>query len=153
MRDLPRLVRHGPWVIAGCYLVVALAWILLSDAALDWLGLSEDQQRQWQTWKGIAYVLVTALLLLGGCVWIQHRVMRVLRWLRDSESTYRTLFEDNPNPMWIYDPASLRFLRVNQAAQRLYGFSADEFAGMTIRDIRPPQAQDDLDRVLESLGA
>ncbi len=48
------------------------------------------------------------------------------------------LFQDHPQPMWIYDLVSLRFLRVNAAACRHYGYSEAEFLRMTIRDIRPP---------------
>jgi len=34
--------------------------------------------------------------------------------------------------MWVYDPATLRFLTVNKAAIRHYGYSRKEFLGMTI---------------------
>jgi diguanylate cyclase (GGDEF)-like protein/PAS domain S-box-containing protein len=51
------------------------------------------------------------------------------------------LFQDHPQPMWIYDLVSLRFLRVNAAACRHYGYSEAEFVHMTIRDIRPPAEQ------------
>jgi len=54
-----------------------------------------------------------------------------------SENEYRKLFEGHPQPMWIYDLETLRFLAVNDAAVSKYGFSADEFAAMTIADIRP----------------
>jgi PAS domain S-box-containing protein len=57
--------------------------------------------------------------------------------LRLSEEQYRLLFDLNPNPIWVYDRASLGFLAVNQAAVAKYGYSADEFMTMTIRDIRP----------------
>lgn len=40
--------------------------------------------------------------------------------------------------MWVYDVASLRFLAVNDAAVVHYGYSREEFLGMTIKDIRPP---------------
>jgi PAS domain S-box-containing protein len=39
--------------------------------------------------------------------------------------------------MWVYDAETLRFLAVNEAAIRHYGFSREEFLAMTIRDIRP----------------
>lgn len=39
--------------------------------------------------------------------------------------------------MWVYDPETLAFLDVNDAALRLYGFARDEFLGMTLKDIRP----------------
>ncbi len=49
------------------------------------------------------------------------------------------LFEKSPNPTWIYDTETLRFLEVNQASIDLYGWSREEFLGMTILDIRPKE--------------
>src|SRR5688572_14028056 len=59
--------------------------------------------------------------------------------LRASEERYRTLFESNPCPMWVYDLETLSFLAVNAAAVRHYGYSRDEFMAMTIKDIRPAE--------------
>jgi diguanylate cyclase (GGDEF)-like protein/PAS domain S-box-containing protein len=58
--------------------------------------------------------------------------------LRNSEEQYRLLFEANPNPMWVYDVGSLRFLAVNSAAVEQYGYSPAEFLELTIRDIAAP---------------
>ena len=52
-------------------------------------------------------------------------------------SGFRLLFEANPLPMWVYERETLRFLAVNEAAVRHYGYTHDEFARMTIADIRP----------------
>jgi PAS domain S-box-containing protein len=41
--------------------------------------------------------------------------------------------------MWVYDLETLRFLAVNDAAVRHYGYSENEFLNMTIRDIRPSE--------------
>jgi len=64
---------------------------------------------------------------------------RIEEALRKSEAQYRLLFEANPQAMWVYDLATLRFLAVNDAAVRHYGYSRAEFLEMTIRDIRPPE--------------
>lgn len=61
------------------------------------------------------------------------------RTLRDPEEHYRPFFENNPLPMWVYDRGTLAFLAVNGAAIRHYGYSREEFLGMTIRDIHPPE--------------
>lgn len=53
--------------------------------------------------------------------------------------TYRLLFENNPQPMWVYDLETLAFLSVNQAAIQNYGYSKAEFLAMTIADIRPAE--------------
>jgi len=59
--------------------------------------------------------------------------------LRASEERYRLLFENNPFPMWVYDSETLRFLDVNEATVRQYGYSRSELLRMTIKDIRPPE--------------
>jgi PAS domain S-box-containing protein len=41
--------------------------------------------------------------------------------------------------MWVFDRASLAFLAVNHAAVTRYGYTREEFLGMTLRDIRPPE--------------
>jgi PAS domain S-box-containing protein len=64
---------------------------------------------------------------------------RIEEALRKSEAQYRLLFESNPQPMWVYDVETLRFLAVNDAAVRHYGYSRAEFLEMTIKDIRPPE--------------
>ena len=56
-----------------------------------------------------------------------------------AKEDYRRLFESNPNPMWIFDPETLRFVEVNQAACEHYGYSREEFQAMRITDIRPPE--------------
>jgi len=48
-----------------------------------------------------------------------------------------SLFLSHPDPMWIYDLDTLRFLAVNNAAVTKYGYSRDDFLAMTIADIRP----------------
>ena len=46
------------------------------------------------------------------------------------------LLEANPDPMWVFDSETLRFLAVNDAAIEHDGHSRDEFLAMTILDIR-----------------
>ncbi|AFY74153.1 PAS domain S-box [Synechococcus sp. PCC 7502] len=57
----------------------------------------------------------------------------------ETEKAYRLLFENNPKPMWIYDPDTWQFLEVNEAAIALYGYSRLEFLSMTLADIRPKE--------------
>src|SRR5262249_47043551 len=55
------------------------------------------------------------------------------------EASYRLLFDNNPQPMWVYDLHTLAFLAVNDAAVHYYGYTRAEFLGMTLKDIRPPE--------------
>jgi two-component system, cell cycle sensor histidine kinase and response regulator CckA len=66
---------------------------------------------------------------------------RVERELEESAAKFRLLFDNNPQPMWLYDAETLRFLEVNDAAVALYGHSRAEFLQMRIVDIcSRPQA-------------
>jgi PAS domain S-box-containing protein len=58
--------------------------------------------------------------------------------VRRSEARYRLLFDRNPHPMWVFDQHTRQFLAVNDAAVRTYGYSRDEFLGMTVDDLHPP---------------
>jgi PAS domain S-box-containing protein len=68
----------------------------------------------------------------------------LLAGLRDD--AYRLLFEDHPQPMWLFDAETFAFLVVNDAAVRKYGYSREEFLARTLLDIRPPE---DVARLLE----
>jgi diguanylate cyclase (GGDEF)-like protein/PAS domain S-box-containing protein len=65
--------------------------------------------------------------------------VRAQEALTSSEATFRLVFANHPLPMWVYDEQSLRFLEVNAAAVHAYGWTRDEFLGMRITDIRPPE--------------
>jgi two-component system, cell cycle sensor histidine kinase and response regulator CckA len=65
--------------------------------------------------------------------------LALLQQLSRSEEEYRSLFDVHPNPVWVYDLETLRFLAVNEATVRQYGWSRQELASMTIADIRPPE--------------
>ena len=67
--------------------------------------------------------------------------------LKESEQRYRLLFQQHPQPMWVYDLETFAFLDVNEASQTLYGYSRDEFLSSVIFDIRPPE---DIESVRES---
>ena len=59
--------------------------------------------------------------------------------LRESERRYRLIFDGNPTPLLVFDHETLAFLEANEAAVQSYGYSREEFLGMTLQDIRPPE--------------
>ncbi|MCA0454436.1 MAG: PAS domain S-box protein [Chloroflexi bacterium] len=64
--------------------------------------------------------------------------------IRLSEEAYRNLFENNPNPMWVYNRETSRIVAVNDAAMHLYGYTQAEFFNMTFWDL---MAHDDSKRL------
>jgi PAS domain S-box-containing protein/putative nucleotidyltransferase with HDIG domain len=77
-------------------------------------------------------VFITALFLF----WL---VWRDRRDLQASEQRFRLLFENNPLPMWLVDHDSIQFLEVNEAAIQHYGYTREEFLGMSEPDLRLPE--------------
>jgi PAS domain S-box-containing protein len=58
------------------------------------------------------------------------------RKLEASERRYREFFEFNPLPSWTYSPQTRRFLDVNEAAVRHYGYTREQFLQMTVDEVR-----------------
>jgi diguanylate cyclase (GGDEF)-like protein/PAS domain S-box-containing protein len=50
---------------------------------------------------------------------------------------YRAMFVGHPQPMWVFDITTLRFLDVNDAACAGCGYSRTQMLKMTLDDIRP----------------
>jgi PAS domain S-box-containing protein len=67
-----------------------------------------------------------------------------------TEAHYRQLFEANPDPMAVFDRKTLRYLAVNDAMVRQYGWSREEFMTMTPADIRLAEDMPMLTAVLDS---
>ncbi|MFC4263182.1 response regulator [Ferruginibacter yonginensis] len=57
--------------------------------------------------------------------------------IAESEKRFSNLFQLSPQPMWLYDIETLKFIQVNKAAIDLYGYTFNEFLKMTILDLRP----------------
>jgi len=112
------------------------------------LGGALDVVMPWAVLGGclIAVGLVGAFLEVS--TRRRDHAMALAAALRESESTFRQLFADNPMPMWVYDVETLRFLDVNDAAVDKYGWTRDEFLAMTLFDIRPPEERE---RVVETV--
>nr|WP_315156333.1 PAS domain S-box protein [uncultured Flavobacterium sp.] len=92
-----------------------------------------------------------ANILYKSIVYNIERRKTVLQ-LETSEKRYSDLFHLSPQPMWVYDIETLRFLDVNLAAEKHYGYSLQEFLGMTIKDIRPTEDIPILNKDLESMN-
>jgi PAS domain-containing protein len=71
----------------------------------------------------------------GGSIGIRIDISEI----KQREESVRTLFESNPVPMLVIDCTDLKFLAVNDAAVRHYGYTRERFLTMTMLDILPPE--------------
>ncbi len=67
--------------------------------------------------------------------------------LSESERKYKALFDFSPYPMWVLDKHTLEFLKVNDAAIKLYGYSTNEFLSMTVRDLWVSEIKEEIQSI------
>ncbi len=56
--------------------------------------------------------------------------------LEESEKRYSDLFYLSPQPMWVFNTETFRFVQVNKAAINLYGYTMEEYLNMRLEDIK-----------------
>src|SRR5579872_3097686 len=64
-----------------------------------------------------------------------------------AEERNRSIFDNFPLPMWVYDPVTLRFLDANRAAVETYGYSREEFLGMLITRLATQRAREKFEQI------
>jgi PAS domain S-box-containing protein len=111
---------------------VGLLWITSSDALFHELVANHYLNAWVETLKGYGYVLLTGYLLYLAITRLHRQQRATQQQLQRSEQAYRTIFESHPNALWVYDPRDFRILGANAAAAQQFGYSREEFAGMTL---------------------
>ena len=85
-------------------------------------------------WSAEAVQIGGTLCLLGTSLDITERTLAEQE-MRESEERYRQLFELESDAVVLVDCETHRFVDVNQSAQRLYGYSREEFLAMTVEAV------------------
>ena len=60
------------------------------------------------------------------------------------DGPFRLLFENHPAPAWAFDELTLRFVAVNDAVLRRFGYSREQLLALTVRDVSPAEDADRL---------
>ncbi len=130
-RDFFRFHRTA-LLLSLLYLVPAMLWVLLSDDLL----FSSKSLSETETYMRVHEIKDAAVVFcIGIVVFLLINISRSK--LRATKLNYENLFYHHPNPMWIYEIATLKFLEVNHAAVLHYGYSREAFLSMSAKDIRP----------------
>ena len=135
------------------YAVFATAYIVFSDHVLAILATDPDRLIMYGTYKGVAFVLVTAIGLFAVWFMLAGRAAREhdrrASALRRLEAIGRAL----PSPSFVLDPEG-RFLEWNNALEAVSGYSSAQLARMTVADLAYPDdltlAQRAIERILRT---
>jgi two-component system, NarL family, sensor histidine kinase UhpB len=117
--DILAIAEESPVIILTGYGDIEFSIKSLSLGVADYL--LKDDINATSLYKSIIYC-------------IERR--KSLIQLQQSEIRYSNLFSSTPQPMWLYDPETLRFIQVNKAAIEHYGYSEEEFLSNNLLMLR-----------------
>jgi PAS domain S-box-containing protein len=126
VREILKCAGSCPVIILTGYADIEFSVRSISQGILDYL-LKEE---------------LTSVNLYKSIVYAIER-KKINASLMQSEKRYSDLFRLSPQPMWLFDPETLKFVQVNKAATDLYGYSEEEFMDMCLTDIKPPEDEFD----------
>ncbi len=140
--------------IASGYVAAASVWILVSDRMTELFDPHVSQVLQ--TYKGIAFVVVTGAVLYllvrkwaNRCESSTRALSRAETEARELVDRYRTLVENSMLAIVMLDGDG-NVSGWNPAAERMFGWTADEILGRP-NPIVPPEDAEEYHAVLNSL--
>ncbi|MEX1081586.1 MAG: EAL domain-containing protein [Halofilum sp. (in: g-proteobacteria)] len=119
-------VGRSVLTVAGVYLVFSLCWILLSDRAVELIATDRASINAWQTYKGLAFVMLSTALLA-------FLLSREGRRLRDLNHYWRNLIDMADEGFWFID-LNRQTQVVNRSLAESLGYEPDQFMGCTPLD-------------------
>ena len=147
--------------VALLYLVIAGLWIWLSDALLARLVRDPAQMAIWQTYKGMAFVIVTALLLWAERAWSDRRVRDAEDGLRERvrertselgrvRSQLQIILDNAPVAFAMRD-INNRYLLTNRRWEEFLGVKSADALGKTPFELFPTNIAVELTDALERI--
>jgi PAS domain S-box-containing protein len=126
-------MRFGLVIAAGASFAISTMTALSAAFSIGVFSPFNQLQGLVTTWSFIASlsglsIIITALL--------GEREAAALEVLR-AEQRYAQIFNGSPQPLWVHARDSLRFLLVNDAAVRQYGWSRDELLCRSLEILSP----------------
>lgn len=130
--------------------VIANAWVNQETFETEYRIVGKGGLVRWISLRGASVRDHDSRLKITGTVADVTPRVEAQKRITDAERQFRLIFNENPLPFWVFDAATSKFLEVNSAAVKQYGYSRDEFLSMSIFDLRPDE---DKDKLLAELSA
>lgn len=113
--------------IVGIYLAIALLWVLTTDSALFKLITNHEEFSIFNTYKGVAFVLVTAVILYSLFNKTLQKQKQIEQSLQVSEERWKFALEGSGDGVWDWDIPSDYVFR-SARWHEIYGYADDEIA-------------------------
>jgi PAS domain S-box-containing protein len=118
--EMLQIAPLSPVIILTGYADINFSIKSISQGIIDYL--LKDELNATALYKSIIYA-------------IERK--KTISELKKAEKRAGDLFHLSPQPMWLYNPETLRFIQVNKAAIEHYGYSEEEFLNITLMDLAP----------------
>jgi len=117
--------------IAAIYAAAGIAWILLSDKAVDWLIAERSATFLAQTIKGLLYVILTTALVYGLALRAFRGAERDIlhRQLVHTQNLFDTVLANLGEAVFIIEPSQRTIVRCNSAVTAMFGYTPSELTG------------------------
>jgi PAS domain S-box-containing protein len=130
----------APLRIALIYGAVGALWILLSDSLLAALPLSPARAMQLASWKGIGFVVATAILIYLLVARAMAQIEASRSQIKESEDRLRQLVEGYDEYAIVMLDAAGAVTSWSPGAEMMTGYSTREMLGRPLAVIYPPEA-------------
>ena len=126
------------------------SWELAAVPTGGWDESVADTLLVFQKGGIIIVILLTLIvyLLLSYSVSLKMEVKTRTASLKESESRYRQLFDNNSDSLFLFDENG-KILDANKVAEDLYGYDRNQFLNMKVRDLSPINLRDEISPLKE----
>ena len=144
----PLTDRWGTWISAEIPVIDSKTGQIIAILGMDY----DAHFWKYRIWFEVAqscFLILIILILVLASIRGKHRNIRLKneislretaeKELKESESSFRLLFELNPQPMFVYDLDSMNIRAVNNSSIDIYKYGKEEFLSMTILDLQAPK--------------
>ncbi len=142
-----RPTRLAPGTLLWLSLLFGIAYYFL-DALVDVYIFQQGELRSTilhpsahEIWMRLTITFV-CLLFAGFAYWQLKRERLVAERAMTAERFLNSIIDNIPDLIFIKDARELRFVRVNSAAEKVFGFTTEEFLGRTDYDFFTEQQAD-----------
>jgi len=144
--DYLRYKNLGLLLLSFLALLTACAGFLFSYS-LAWA----DSWWFWHVLRLIAFMVLMAYMLIQFSIILSERTSNLMA-MKESEEKFRTLFDSEPDAIFLADPATGILIEVNEAAEKLTKRSSSELVGMHKSELYPVEKRKQITEMFKEIA-
>lgn len=150
-QDFPGNIKFEFRITLG-YLIFGFMWILFSDKLLELMLADNSLITEFQTLKGIFFIIVTAVFLYLFAKNHTNNLRKAEIKRMESENHYRSLFSDNHSVILLINPDNGNIEDANPSACLFYGWTHSEICGKSIYEINTLSVEQINERIRDAIS-